>query len=98
MKVFPETEYKNNSEMAELAPGKDSTKESKKATTNKGIKATAKKISKDSTVKKAPKVKAVDKKDSKKSLAKKTIRTSETEKNSVIEVPETQSEAIQSQG
>ena len=57
MKVFPETEYKNNSEMAEKAPGKDSTKESKKATTKKGIKATAKKISKDSTVKKAPKVK-----------------------------------------
>ena len=39
----------------------------------------------------------MDKKDSKKSLAKKTIRTSETEKNSVTEVPETQSEAIQSQ-
>ena len=95
MKVFPETEYKNNSEMAEKATEKDSTKESEKTTAKKGTKTTAKKTTTKSTVKEVPEAKASEKKEVKKASAKKTTKTSETEKNSVKEVSETQAEVVQ---
>ena len=95
MKVFPETEYKNNSEMAEKATEKDSTKESEKTTAKKGTKTTAKKTTTKSTVKEVPEAKASEKKEVKKASAKKTTKTSKTEKNSVKEVSETQAEVVQ---